>query len=232
MKAEKRDFMKLWSSLKTILLSTPSTENVFNQYRDRDDTVDLPDAAAIRTENLHQYMAEATEKASILVIGEAAGPWGCRFSGVPFTSEKQFLAPSFPIRGRRSSKNVPTCPIRMSPPFISRTSKIFWEVMQQHYGRFMVWNALPFHSHKPEDLFSVRNPTSRDVLQLGQFREAFHHIKEYLKPTLIIAVGKKAFNSLEEISETSLYVRHPSMGGKTKFTMCMQKIFKNQRVKC
>ncbi|HQO63487.1 MAG TPA: hypothetical protein PLN83_11275, partial [Syntrophorhabdus sp.] len=82
MNTEKRDFKKLWSNLKTILLSTHSTDNVFNQYRDRNDAVDLSDAAAIRTENLHQYMAEATKTATILVIGEAAGPWGCRFSGV------------------------------------------------------------------------------------------------------------------------------------------------------
>jgi uracil-DNA glycosylase len=106
MNTKGRDFATLWQNLEAILTAEPTTNTIFNQYRDSNDQVDVQDAAAIRTKNLRRYVAEATETASILVVGEAAGPWGCRFSGVPFTGEKQLLDPTFPLRGERSSKTI------------------------------------------------------------------------------------------------------------------------------
>jgi len=96
-----------WLKLEAILMGPPSSEIVFNQYHDWNDQVDVPEAAAIRRENLRQYLAETIETATLLVVGEAAGPWGCRFSGVPFTGERQFLDSSFPFSGNWSSKIVP-----------------------------------------------------------------------------------------------------------------------------
>jgi len=72
MNTNNRDFETFWRSLEAILTAAPSTNTIFNQYRDRNDQVDVPDAATIRTENLRRYMAEATQTASILVVGEAA----------------------------------------------------------------------------------------------------------------------------------------------------------------
>ena len=225
MNTKSRDFDTFWDSLEAILTATRSTDTVFNQYRDRKDEIDLPDAAAIRTENLRRYMAEATKTASILVVGEAAGPWGCRFSGVPFTGERQLLDPSFPLCGRRSSRIVPSRPTKVSPPFISRSSEAFWGVMLPHHGRFLVWDAFPLHSHEPHDVLTVRNPRRSEVSQFG---EALRLIKAYMMPTNIVAVGKKAFEELDALREPSIYVRHPSRGGKAEFSAGMQSIFKNE----
>jgi len=224
MYTKKRDFVKFWYSLAGILTVAPSTEVVFNQYRDCNDQVDLPDGATIRTMNLRRYMAEATENASILVVGEAAGPWGCRFSGVPFTGERQLLDPSFPIHGERSSKTNPDHTTKVTPPFISPSAKIFWEVMLPYYGRFLLWDAFPFHSHKPQNFLTVRNPTKSEVSIFG---EALRLIKSYMKPINIVSVGKKAFEELDSLGEHSIYVRHPSQGGKAKFTSGMQNIFED-----
>ncbi len=216
-------FDSFWLDLSEILTMPPSTSTVFNQYRDRNDDVDVPDAPSVRIENFRRYMADATSTASILVVGEAAGPWGCRFSGVPFTGERQLLDPSFPVPGRRSSREVPTRETKVAPPFISRSSELFWEVMRPHHGKFVVWGAFPLHSHEEDDFLTVRNPTRGEV---SQFREALRLIKAFMKPTCVIAVGKKAFEELEALGEPSIYVRHPSRGGKNEFTGGIQKVFK------
>lgn len=226
MDTKSSDFATFWHSLAGILKSAPSTNTVFNQYRDRNDQVDLSDASTIRMMNLHRYMAEATETASILVVGEAAGPWGCRFSGVPFTGERQLLDLSFPLHGERSSKTNPACPSNVAPPFISMSAKIFWGVMLPYHGRFLLWDAFPLHPHKPKDVFTVRNPTKSEVSQFG---DALRLIKVYMKPINIVAVGKKAFEELNTLGECSTYVRHPSRGGKAEFTSGMQNIFNKDK---
>ena len=147
---------------------------------------------------------------------------GCRFSGVPFTGERQLLDPSFPLSGQRSSKAVPALPIRKAPPFISKTAQVFWEVMLPHRTRFLVWDAFPLHSHNPGDLLSVRNPTKGEA---SRFRRTLCIIKAYMKPGCIVAVGRKADEQLAALEIAHEYVRHPSRGGKAAFTAGMERIF-------
>ena len=120
------NFSAFWSELEPLLTGFSSTSTVFNQYRDCNHEVDLPAAASIRIKNLKRYMEEAMSTACVLVVGEAAGPWGCRFSGIPFTGERQLLDRSFPFRGEQSSKVPPELATRVEPPYVSKTAKIFW----------------------------------------------------------------------------------------------------------
>jgi hypothetical protein len=96
--------------------------------------------------------------------------------------------------------------------------------MLPYYGRFLVWDAFPLHSHEPHDFLTVRNPTKNEVSRFG---EALSLVKAYMKPSHIVAVGKKAFEELDAIGEASIYVRHPSRGGKTEFTAGIQSLFRN-----
>jgi hypothetical protein len=221
-----RDFKAFWQKLETILLDHdhPSTTTVFNQYRDHDDDVDVPEAASIRRANLHDYLAVATERASVsvLVVGEAPGPWGTRFSGVPFVGEKQLLDPTFPYRGSRSSKDVPQLPVKRKPPYISGSAKMFWQIMLPYHAQFVVWDAFPLHPHEPGGVLSVRNPTQNEVLR---FANALTLIKDYVGADRIVAVGRKAQKALEAIGRRAEYVRHPSMGGKEEFAAGMHKLF-------
>jgi hypothetical protein len=219
------DFAAFWLKLEAILLSQPSTATVFNQYRDCNDQVDGPEAAAIRRDNLRKYMAKATESASFLVVGEAAGPWGCRFSGVPFTGERQLLDTSFPLSGHRSSKRNPNRATKVNPPFVSRSAEVFWEVMLPYRCDFVLWDAFPLHSHQPGDALTVRNPTKGEV---SQFAEVLYLIKAYVVPKQTIAVGRKAFDELEALGQAPKYVRHPSRGGKREFAIGMEQLFKAQ----
>ncbi|MFA4936156.1 MAG: hypothetical protein WC568_10015, partial [Candidatus Methanoperedens sp.] len=89
----------LWSIFENKLFLFPTTEVLFNQYKQVNLDVDLPNAHEIRKQNLRNYLESFSEKPSILVVGEAAGPWGCRFSGVPFTGEKQLCMHNLPFSG-------------------------------------------------------------------------------------------------------------------------------------
>lgn len=224
-------FAAFWDQLQAILRRSPSTATVFNQYLDCNDEVDLPAASSIRTANLRSYMERTTETASILVVGEAPGPWGTRFSGVPFTGERQLLDPSFPFAGEQSSKSVPQRRTKISPPYMSQTAGMFWEVMLPYCATFFAWNAFPLHPDQLGDSLAKRNPSSREVSQSREAGEALCLVKAYVRPNLIVAVGRKAEGAVKALGEVPEYVRHPSMGGKAGFAAGMQRLFGSSQVR-
>jgi len=74
----------------------------------------------------------------------APGYKGCRFSGVPFTSEAQLSSGLLPFKGDRSS-----C---MNQPWSENTATIFWRVMMRYHPDFIAWNCFPFHPHEPNTI--------------------------------------------------------------------------------
>src|SRR3972149_2026648 len=85
------------------IFTIPSRLNLFNMYLDRIDSLDLPDAPQIRKANLRYYLDSYKKFPPILLIGEAPGHKGCRFSGIPFTSEGQLCASELPFSGKLTS---------------------------------------------------------------------------------------------------------------------------------
>lgn len=81
-----------WQPLLDLLTNARSDERAFNQYRDNHPDLDQPHGAEIRLRNLRCYL-EVFAQARFLLIGEAAGYAGCRFSGIPFTCEAQIVGP-------------------------------------------------------------------------------------------------------------------------------------------
>src|SRR5438105_1431089 len=114
---------ELWQFFQTELFREPSTRTLFNPYNDNDtdQEFDREDAAAIRRDNLLKYLSFVPERPPIVVVGEAPGPKGCRFSGVPFTSEMQLIAGRPFNGGRQSSKR--------DIPYDERAATKFWGVM-------------------------------------------------------------------------------------------------------
>jgi hypothetical protein len=70
-------------------LSASRLIGTVNPYSAEDEVpeLDRPGAAAIRRANLLDYLRSRQEPRLVLV-GEAPGYRGCRFSGIPFTSER------------------------------------------------------------------------------------------------------------------------------------------------
>jgi len=215
-------FKKIWDFIDNF----KSTDELFNQYIDKDPRVDLDNAPEIRKENLDKYFrcfCEKTEGPRILVVGEAAGPWGCRFSGVPFTGEKQLQEHVLPFKGSRSSKEVPLLKIRRISPYTSISAEIFWKVMKPYHPKFIVWDCVPFHPHYSNNILSVRNPKVKEILSCS---ELLKEIRDIFEPKLTLAVGRKAEFALKKIGVSCDYIRHLSQGGSNEFKSKIERSFK------
>lgn len=207
-------FSTVWDLFETHVFPTPSTEDAFNPYRDCHSDLDIPTAPARRRENLHAYLDSFDQPPPLFLLLEAPGPWGCRFSGVPITSEAQLTKPDFPIDGATTSTK--------DEPITEYSASIFWRVLQSHFPKFFVWNSLPLHPHDPGEPLSIRTPRRTEV---REWNALLADLLDVLDPDLTIGVGRKGERALEEVGADPIYVRHPSQGGANKFEAGMEKIF-------
>ena len=211
---------ELWSFLEKRVFPVSSTETRFNQYEDTILDLDKPNAAEIRRENLRKYVESQNWQSTHLIVGEAPGPWGCRFSGVPFTSEAQLLKGELSFCGKQSSKN--------NEPYSAKGAEVFWKVMLPYHRKgveFFVWDCVPFHPHyEGKPLAPIRAPTSSE---LHECSDILLDIIRITKPQNVVAVGRKAERALATVNIKSEYVRHPSRGGARAFKKGMISVFKS-----
>lgn len=196
----------LFESVRDHLFDTASTDELFNPYSTRHPRLDRPGAAGIRRDNFRRYVTERTRKPEVLLLAEAPGPWGCRFSGVPITSEAQLLDPDFPISGRQSSA--------ADEPHTEYSAGIYWRILRPWHDRIFTWNTVPFHPHSKDADLDIRTPR---VSEIRRFLPVTRAVIEALEPRAVLAVGRKAERALDELGIDCTYVRHPSQGGATKF---------------
>jgi len=203
----------VWDLFETHVFPTPSTDDLFNPYRDRRDDLDVPGASAHRRDNLRRYLDCFDEAPRLFLLLEAPGPWGCRFSGVPVTSESQLTAPGFPVDGTATS--------REDVPLTEYSASIFWRVLRPHFPRFFVWNSLPLHPHDPDDPLTIRTPRRSEV---RAWHDLLRGLLDALDPDRTVGVGRKGERALDEVGADPTYVRHPSQGGANKFEAGMETI--------
>jgi hypothetical protein len=196
-----------------------SQPRVFNPWADFDAEHDFgPEAPAIRRDQLRRYLAERIGRARLLLVAEAAGYQGCKFSGIAMTSERQ-LAASPPMGGeffegptRRTSREA----VRPDG-FTEPTATIVWGKMLEAglQGRDWVnWNTFAWHP-SGETALSNRTPTHDELVAglpvLRRFLVLFPRVP-------VVAVGEKARVTLEELGVPVVAaVRHPANGGATRF---------------
>ena len=209
----------VWSLFESRVFSVPSTQDgpapLFNQYLDRDPRVDRPDAGAVRRDNLLRYLSSFAERPSIMIVGEAPGWRGCRFSGVPFTSEAQLCDGALPFTGHQSSA-APS-------PYAENTATIFWKTARPHASSFLVWNCVPFHLHRPGDPLTNRPPTRREI---AAHLELLAALLALLEPGLVVAVGRSAGWALHRMDVPCTCVRHPSHGGANEFGRRLENVLR------
>jgi hypothetical protein len=196
----------VWALVEKHVFPAASTDERFNPYRDRRADLDVTDAPRLRRENLRAYLGAYDQAPPLFLLLEAPGPWGCRFSGVPITSEAQLTDPRFPIDGRQTSLE--------DEPHDEYSASIFWRVLQPYFPRFFVWNSMPLHPHDADALLSIRTPRRTEV---REWQPLLTDLLDTLDPTRIVGVGRKAERALDEAGAAPTYVRHPSQGGATKF---------------
>jgi uracil-DNA glycosylase len=126
-----------------------------------------------------------------------------------------------PFTGRQSSKDNPMFRVRKSRPYVSNSARIFWKVMKEHHPLFFIWNCVPIHPYKNNNILSVRTPSTQEVMRFSRF---LLRIVSLLKPTRVVALGRKAEFSLIQLSVPCTYVRHPSQAGANRFIKGMARI--------
>lgn len=206
-----------WELIEESVFPIPSTGTLFNPYNGWDARHDRPDADQIRRENLRNYLCSFPQRPSVLVVGEAPGPWGCRFSGVPFTSEAQLCEGSLPFTGSQSSLHR----VRREA-----SATIVWRAMLHHYPRFLLWNCVPLHPHKPGAPLSIRTPSSAEV---GLYSRLLRTMYEVLAPEIVVAVGRTAERALASVGVPHCPVRHPSNGGARLFGAGIEELLRGLR---
>jgi len=190
------------------LLVVYCTTGTFNQYRDIHPELDRPDGAAVRCHNLRCYL-EAFAGACFVLVGEAAGYAGCRFSGIPFTCEAQLVGPE--RLGWTLDKDLARSSTAETL-WVERSARIVWEALGDR-GDCVLWNAFPWHPFDEAAPLSNR-PPGKDLDDGLEVLRCFLSLFPSARP---YAIGRVAQRALEAIGVQATYIRHPSHGGKRKF---------------
>jgi len=144
----------------------------------------------------------------LMIVGEAAGYRGNRFTGIPFTSEYMLLNHAFfKGKGFAPSSNRPQ-------PCREASACIVWETFDLISEPFLLWGMVPFHPHKPGKPLSNRAPTRPEV-EAGM--EFFRDMRRMFPQAKLIAAGRVAERMLAAGDFVHTAVRHPSHGGKADF---------------
>jgi uracil-DNA glycosylase len=203
-------FDPFWSFLEQAVFPTPSVPEgkrpLFNVYNTINPQFDLRQSAAIRRANLFSFLESLPEPPPVLLVGEAPGWHGCRFTGVPFTSEAQLSNGSLPFQGKITSLG------KALHAEVSAT--IFWQALKPYHPHFFVWSSVPFHPYQPGQPLSNRTPVRHE---LQTFLPILAEVIRLLAPKLALAVGRQAQQALQWLDIPALALRHPAHGGALEF---------------
>jgi uracil-DNA glycosylase len=199
---------ELLDQLLDVLASVHLVGNAFNQY-----SYDRP-TNEIRRQNLRLYWQQmATLRPSVLLVGEAPGYRGCRLTGIPFTSEAILLngAADTGLLGHKQGYRQTAESGRV---WKEASATIVWPAIARYRPLPLLWNAFPFHPHRPHNPLSNRPPTTAE-LHLGQ--PLLAEVIRLFNIQRLIAVGNKAEVAIQALGLLGRKVRHPSHGGKADF---------------
>lgn len=182
--------------------------NLFNPWREsctQDSDTNGP------SQRLERLAAHLDCQPRFILVGEAPGYQGCRYSGVAFTSERllgEGAIPRIAPTGRLSKRHI---------PFSEPSATIVWSTLYRlgMAEDTVLWNALQMHPFRPGQIWSNRTP-SRDEIAAGA--PAMRMLREAFPQAKIVAVGRKAEGLLANMGIAAFAtVRHPANGGATDF---------------
>ena len=191
-------------------LPQASIPELFNPYRDQCELDTNAQAAEARRARLVEHLA--CEPRWILV-GEAPGYQGCRYTGVAFTSEKQVLAGAVP-RVLAPIERL----TRRELPFSEPSATLVWKALYclGIAEATITWNALQLHPVGPRGPWSNRTPSPAE---LAAGAPALRLLLAAFPAAGVVAVGRHAQALLAEAGARGVAgaVRHPANGGARAF---------------
>jgi uracil-DNA glycosylase len=191
---------------------------VFNPWGESDPTMDLYiNNWELRVRRLTAHLEC---KARYLLVGEAPGYQGCRWSGVPFTSERLMVQghiPRVPPLGA-AINNLWRITQRQTS-WAEPSATIVWKALRELgiHEQTVLWNAFPWHPHCSSEPLSNRTPTDTEMMQ-SHADVILCKLIENFPSAVIISVGKLAERTIPIVTSRRVHrVRHPANGGATKF---------------
>lgn len=166
--------------------------------------------------NLRLYLNEMlSRKPKYIIVGEAPGYNGCRWTGIPFTSEavlvnNPFFNQNYKIRD-------------INKPQKESSASIVWNCLDEMQIYPLMWNAFPFHPYK-DKTNSNRALNSHELKYGSEILQELINIFNIDKEN-IFAIGRKAEGIISSYDsfDSVKYIRHPSNGGKNDFIQGMHK---------
>ena len=202
------------------LLSVDSGPHVFNPWTQRDERYDGPlNGPEARRERLRAHLRVQPRQ---ILIGDAAGYQGCHVTGIAFTSERLLMTGAVPRIAtpaeRLSSRHIP-----WSEP----SATTVWKTLRGLgiEEKTVLWNAFPWHPHKPGNLQSNRTPT-RSERMLGLV--VLDALLSRLPNATVFAVGRHAQVLLKQVGRPARPLRHPSMGGAVLFRRGLERLLRGR----
>lgn len=182
--------------------------NVFNPYSDVCPVHDRSNAPAARRANLLGFLQAAKRLGSDTIwMGRDLGYRGGRRTGLALTDERH-LPVIAAIYGARADQAT------VGPAMAERTAAEIWAVLSQLSAPPFLWNVFPFHPHEPNDPFSNRKFTARELATVHEINEA---LIQALDIRRIVAIGQDAAHYSAGFGVEVVAVRHPSYGGVNEF---------------
>lgn len=186
-----------------------------------------PWAAEQRCAQLAAFLAERQGHARLLLVGEAPGYQGARFTGVPMTSERLLAGPAgFRVLGpgvfRRTSDAAACRTVAgRADGFAEPTATVVWQVLAEAGAEraAVLWNAFPQHPYRPGNPLSNRRPTAAELAASAAVLPRFLALFPGCR---VIALGTVARDLLAAMGVTAVAVRHPANGGVGAFRAGMR----------
>ena len=221
-----------------LLHARTSSSTVFNPWRDTDSLNDSsPTAPQQRLSHLTRYLEERLNRARWILIAEAPGYQGAKFSGCAMTSERRLLEDTG-IMPPKSGNPAPTHrffsgdKFRTSRTLLSNgrqnpagalepTATMVWNTMLGlgHSHDFVLWNAFAWHPHHPLNPLTNRTPTDTELESGKDTLKAFLSL---FPQGHLIAIGRKSQATLASLGISAHPVRHPANGGGSLFHQQMR----------
>lgn len=192
--------------------------DVFNPWRDHDPVNDgLKKSALIRRNNLLHYLTERS-RPDLILVAEAAGYQGCKFSGIAMTSERILLGGGVVEPDQVFRPEPKRCTSNRTIGWSEPTASIVWRALNDFHidsRRVILWNAFAFHPHPPGVSLKNRRPRQEELEKAKSVLETFVAI--YGRTTPMLAVGNVARETLARLGMDVKHIRHPANGGAPRF---------------
>lgn len=179
--------------------------------------LDRPGGSRQRRRNLEMYL-ERVGPPQLLLLGEALGFRGGRFSGIAFTGERQLCGTD--DRRLPWTVDVPFRPTSTHPAlWLEPSGSIVWGALGGEPSGVLLWNTFPWHPWRPTGPLTNRLPERNLVRENLDVLEA---LLDATAPARVVAVGRTAQAGLAALGIEAPAVRHPANGGANLFRAQLQ----------